>query len=63
MKNLIIRWIEYLEQIRDNHPKSYKILYYSLFVIAPIEMLAFKFGVLGYKKLKQYSKANLEKLR
>lgn len=63
--NPILRFITFLEGIRDNRPILYKSLYYALWVTMPIEMLCIKLGLFGYKKFKenQFSNKTLERLR
>ena len=51
MKNPVIKIINYLEAIKQEKPTLYKIIYYSLWVIAFEEMLCIKFGIFTYKKL------------
>ena len=63
MKNYIIKMINYLETKKESNPKTFKILYISLFCIAPIEMISIKLGILGYKKLKSYNNKIIREMK
>ena len=65
MKNIFINFIDRLEQIRESKPRLFKILFYTLWAIAPIEMCCIKLGIFGYKKLKKkfYFNSTLEDLK
>jgi len=65
MKNIITNLINKIEQFRESKPRVFKVLYVSLWCIAPIEMLCIRLGVFGYKKLqkKYYFNSTLEELK
>ena len=63
MKNYIIKIINYLETKKESNPKTFKILYITLFFIAPIEMISIKIGIFGYKKLKSYNNKVIKEMK
>ena len=60
MKELILRFITYIDSIKESQTILFKILYILLWFLAPIEMICIKLGILGYKKIKHYHKSNIE---
>lgn len=60
MKNHITNIINYIERRKETNPRLFKILYYGLFLIAPIEMLCIKLCLFGYKKVKTYNNKTIK---
>lgn len=54
-----------MEMFRESRPKTFRILYYALWVFAPIEMCCIKLGIFGYKKLRinEYNKSVMENMK
>ena len=65
MKNQIIKLINYVDSKKQSNPKLFKVLYISLWMVAPLEMLCFKMGWFGFKKLQKkfYFNSTLEDLK
>ena len=66
IKKLVIDLVNRLQDIQESNPKLFRIGFIILWIVAPIEMLCLKLGLLGYKKFKmQYymSRENQEDLR